>query len=71
MDGWDSNDGVHVEDFPVAEAEIPPMRRFKWVSENYFETMATPAAFVRGKTDHVERHLQQGARGRRDGELRA
>ena len=42
MDGWDSNDGVHVEDFPVAEAEIPPMRRFKWVSENYFETMGNP-----------------------------
>jgi len=42
MDGWDSNDGVYVEDFPVAEAEIPPMRRFKWVSENYFETMGNP-----------------------------
>ena len=42
MDGRDNTDGVYVEDFPVAEAEIPPMRRFKWVSENYFETMGNP-----------------------------
>ena len=42
MDGWDSNDGVHVEDFPTPEGQIPTIRRFKWISENYFETMGNP-----------------------------
>jgi putative ABC transport system permease protein len=42
MDGWDSDDPIYVEDFPVPEGVIPPMRRFKWISENYFETMGNP-----------------------------
>jgi predicted permease len=42
MDGWDSNDGVHVEDFPTPEGQIPTIRRFKWISANYFETMGNP-----------------------------
>ena len=43
MDGWDSNDAVYVEGFlPASEDQIPPIRRFKWVSENYFETMGNP-----------------------------
>ena len=42
MDGWDSNDGVHVEDFPTPEGQIPTIRRFKWIAENYFETMGNP-----------------------------
>jgi predicted permease len=42
MDGYDSNDPVFVEDFPGPGGRIPPLRRFKWVSQNYFETMGNP-----------------------------
>ena len=42
MDGRDSNDPIFVEDFPGPGGRIPPLRRFKWISENYFETMGTP-----------------------------
>jgi putative ABC transport system permease protein len=42
MDGWDSNDPVFVEEFPVPEGQIPDIHRFKWVSDNYFETMQIP-----------------------------
>jgi predicted permease len=43
MDGWDSNDAIYVEGFlPASEDQIPPIRRFKWISENYFETMGNP-----------------------------
>ena len=50
MDGWDSNDAINVEDFPVPEGQIPPIRRFKWVSEGYFETMENPVLAGRGLT---------------------
>jgi predicted permease len=39
MDGFDSNDPVFVEDFPGPADRIPPIRRFKWIAENYFKTM--------------------------------
>src|SRR5688572_26069690 len=42
MDGYDSNDPIFVEDFPGPGGKLPPLRRFKWVSENYFETMGNP-----------------------------
>jgi predicted permease len=42
MDGNDSNDPIFVEDFPTAVEKIPPLRRFKWTSENYFKTMGNP-----------------------------
>jgi predicted permease len=42
MDGWDSNDPVFVEGFPVEEGQIPPIRRFKWVGEEYFTAMKIP-----------------------------
>jgi len=42
MDGHDSNDAVFVEEFPTREGQIPPIRRFKWISERYFETMGNP-----------------------------
>jgi predicted permease len=50
MDGWDSNDSVLVEDFPSPEGQIPPVRRFKWIGENYFETMGNPVLLGRGIT---------------------
>jgi predicted permease len=42
MDGWNSNDPIFVEGFPIAEGQLPPMRRFKWVGEGYFEAMQIP-----------------------------
>jgi putative ABC transport system permease protein len=42
MDGWDSNDPIYVEEFPVPEGQIPDIRRMKWVSDSYFETMQIP-----------------------------
>ncbi len=42
MDGYDSNDPIFVEGFPVPEGQIPPIRRFKWVGGNYFNAMKIP-----------------------------
>jgi putative ABC transport system permease protein len=42
MDGSNSNDPIFVEDFPGPGGRIPPLRRFKWISENYFKTMGNP-----------------------------
>jgi len=39
MDGLDNNDALFVEDFPLPPGKIPVIRRFKWVSPAYFETM--------------------------------
>jgi putative ABC transport system permease protein len=41
-DGRGSNQGIHVEEFPVAEDQAAPLRRFKWISPGYFETMGNP-----------------------------
>jgi predicted permease len=48
MDRWDSNDPIFVEDFPLAESQIPPLRRFKWIGPGYFETMGNPLLAGRG-----------------------
>ncbi|HMB51723.1 MAG TPA: ABC transporter permease [Thermoanaerobaculia bacterium] len=50
MDGRQSNDPIFVEDFPLPETTIPPLRRFKWVSPEYFETMGNPLVAGRGLT---------------------
>ena len=42
MDGRDSNDPIFVEDFPDTGGKLPPLRRFKWIGENYFQTMGNP-----------------------------
>ena len=42
MDGFESNDPVFVEDYPGPEGRLPPIRRFKWLGEGYFETMGNP-----------------------------
>jgi len=39
MDGWDSNDAVNVEEFPVEGDQLPPIRRFKYIGEGYHEVM--------------------------------
>ena len=36
-------DGIWVEDFPIDNPDqLPPFRRFRWISEDYFETMQNP-----------------------------
>jgi predicted permease len=39
MDGNDSNDAVFVQDFPPAPGQLPPIRRMKSISPDYFRTM--------------------------------
>jgi predicted permease len=48
MDGGGGFDPIHVEDFPLPEGQIPPIRRFKWVGAGYFETMGN--RLVAGRT---------------------
>ncbi|MDA8019087.1 MAG: ABC transporter permease [Thermoanaerobaculia bacterium] len=42
MDGWASNDALYVDGFPMPEGQLPPIRRFKWITEGYFEAMGNP-----------------------------
>ena len=42
MDGWDSNDPIFAEGIAAPEGKLPPLRRFKWIAENYFKTMGNP-----------------------------
>jgi len=40
---WFSNDPVFVEGFPMEEeGQLPPIRRFNWVGENYIQAMKIP-----------------------------
>ena len=61
MDGWDSNDRVYVEDFPVAEAEIPPMRVSSGSYQNYFETVGNPRCFC-PREDRASGAIRGGCR---------
>jgi predicted permease len=42
MDGRNSNDVLFAEDRAYAEGELPPIRRFKYVSPGFLATMGTP-----------------------------
>ena len=42
MDGSNSNDPIFAEGVPVTTGKIPPIRRFKFVADNYFQTMGNP-----------------------------
>jgi predicted permease len=48
MDGRGGYDPIFVEDFPLPEGQLPPIRRFKWIGPGYFETMGNP--IVAGRT---------------------
>lgn len=41
MDGYDSNDVLFSEDHVTGEGELPPIRRFKFISPGFFETLGT------------------------------
>jgi predicted permease len=42
MDGTNNNDPIFVEDFPGPGGRIPPLRRFRYVGDNYLQTMGNP-----------------------------
>ena len=50
MDGEDNGNPLHVEDFPVTEGAIPPLRRFKSSAPEYFEAMGNPVVTGRSIT---------------------
>ncbi|MGD8277127.1 MAG: ABC transporter permease [Gemmatimonadota bacterium] len=50
MDGWSSADAVWFEDFPAPVGELPPIRRFKYVSPGYFAAMGNPVKAGRDYT---------------------
>jgi predicted permease len=50
MDGSQSNDPIFIEEFPVEGDQLPPIRRFKWISPGYFETMGSPIVAGRSIT---------------------
>ncbi len=57
MDGFDSNDPLFFEDFPEPAGKIAPIRRFKWVGDNYFQTLGNQ--LVAGRTitwDDIHKH---------------
>jgi predicted permease len=41
MDGSDSNDVVYAQDHVYGEGELPPVRRFKFISPGFFATLGT------------------------------
>jgi predicted permease len=41
MDGYDSNDVLFAEDHPLGAGELPPVRRFQFVSPGSFATLGT------------------------------
>lgn len=41
MDGSNSNDPIFREDKPAPEGQMPPLRRYKWTSANFFKTMGS------------------------------
>jgi predicted permease len=50
LSGDNSNDMIFAEDHPVADGQIPPIRRFKFVSPGFFSTMGIPFAAGRDIT---------------------
>ena len=50
MDGDDNANPLWVEDVPLPERQLPPLRRFKNVAPGYFETMGNPIVAGRAIT---------------------
>ncbi len=42
MDGYDSNDPVFAQDRAYREGDLPPIRRFLFISPGFFSTLGTP-----------------------------
>jgi len=50
MDGSSSNDVLYAQDRAYAEGELPPIRRFKFISPGYLSTLGTPMIVGRDYT---------------------
>ena len=50
MDGHDSNDPVFAQDRTYSEGELPPIRRFTFISPGFFSTLGTPLVAGRDLT---------------------
>jgi predicted permease len=50
MDGVSSNDPIFVEGSSQPEGQVPPLRRYKWIAEGYFETIGNPIVAGRAIT---------------------
>ena len=50
MSGSTSGDVLFVEDHPIQDGRIPPVRRYKFVSPGYFKTMGNPVVAGRDMT---------------------
>jgi predicted permease len=50
MDGSDSNDPIFAADRTYKEGELPPLRRFKFISPGFFATLGTPLVAGRDLT---------------------
>ena len=42
MDGWESWDDLEVDGFPPPPGETPVLRRFNWITPEYFATLENP-----------------------------
>lgn len=50
MEGYNSNDVLFAQDHTYREGEIPPIRRFKFISPGFFKTLGTPMVAGRDLT---------------------
>jgi len=50
MDGSSSSDVLYAQDRAYAEGQLPPIRRFKFISPGYFSTLGTPLIVGRDYT---------------------
>jgi len=50
MDGYDDNDPIFAADKSYGDGEVPPMRRYKFISPGYFKAMGNPLLVGRDLT---------------------
>jgi predicted permease len=50
LDGWTNNDPIFAADKVYSEAQIPPLRRYKFISPGFFKTMGNPLVAGRDLT---------------------
>ena len=50
LDGWTSNDPIFAADKVYSEGQIPPLRRYKFISPGFFKTMGNPLLAGRDMT---------------------